>query len=135
MGSPITARLAAFDQQRVYDLQGIQGQIINYWQRKEQLPANVDALTDSISGYIAPVDPQTKQPYEYQIKDASGLVFELCAVFGTVGNQNEQGVKSLPVYPGTDYSQNWNHATGRVCFERKIDAALYPVLDKPMPKY
>jgi MFS family permease len=130
VGSPFTARLAGFDQQRVYDLQGIQGQVVNYWQRKEKLPATLTDLTDSISGYVAPVDPQTNQSYEYQIKDASGLIFELCATFKTKGNQNQQGVKSLPAYPDSSYSQNWNHNIGRVCFERKIDTTLYPPINK-----
>lgn len=125
-GSPFTARLAGFDQQRIYDLQGIQGQIVNYFQRKQVMPENLSLLADSISGYVAPTDPETNQPYEYTIKDASALVFELCATFKTKGNQYQQGVKSLPAYPDSSYSQNWNHGIGRVCFERKIDTSLYP---------
>lgn len=125
VGSPTAARLAVFDQQRVYDLQGIQGQILNYWQRKEVLPATLADLTDSISGYVAPTDPETKASYEYYIKNAETLDFKLCAVFKT-NNLQSRTDKSMPVYPEGGFSQNWDHGTGLVCFDRKIDKTLYP---------
>lgn len=125
IGSPHQARIAQLDQQRVSDLQNIQYQVVNYWQRKGALPKSLADLTDSISGYVAPVDPETNQSYEYALKDAASLAFELCATFGQSSNQTTP--EAFPKYPmGDVFSQSWDHGAGRVCFERKIDKQLYP---------
>ncbi len=126
IGSPQKARLSQFDQQRVNDLQSIQYQIVNYWQRKEMLPQQLSDLADPISGYAVPVDPSTKQPYAYSVKAADVLGFELCATFDLASQQNTQ---AQPVYPG-DVAQNWTHPAGYYCFERTIDQQLYPPLNK-----
>lgn len=129
IGSPMTARLAQFDQQKVYDLQNIQSQVVNYWQRKETLPQSLNDLSDTISGYAVPADPQSGASYEYNIKDATALVFELCATFNKEASST-QGRASKPIPMGDIYSQNWDHIAGRVCFERTIDKELYPPLNK-----
>ncbi|MEK7124613.1 MAG: DUF5671 domain-containing protein [Patescibacteria group bacterium] len=128
VGSPAKARLAQLDQQRVNDLQSIQYQVVNYWQRKGQLPENLAVLGDPISGYIVPNDPATSQPYEYNVKSAENLTFELCAVFSLSLHGNGDGrPKPVPAYDG--FNQNWNHSQGRTCFERTIDKQLYPRLE------
>jgi len=132
IGSPTSARLIQFDQQKVSDLQNIQYQIVAYWQGKEKLPANLYDLDNSISGFTVPIDPQTKLAYEYNIKDLASLSFELCAVFNKP-SQNNQNIadKTMPITGITDsYNQNWDHDTGSVCFERTIDKQLYPPLNK-----
>jgi hypothetical protein len=131
IGSPMKARLMQFDSQRVGDLQNIQGQVVNYWQRKGEIPKTLADLNDSISGYIAPNDPQTNAPYEYNVKDSANLVFELCAVFNLESSLNNPKSARVPepFYPN-EMSQNWNHGAGRACFERKIDQQLYPPLNK-----
>ena len=78
-GSPQRARLLNFDARRISDLQMIQGQIINHWQQKGALPKNLSELTDTISGFTAPKDPQTGADYDYRI--VSDLSFQLCANF------------------------------------------------------
>lgn len=133
VGSPATARLMQFDQQKISDLQGIQYQIVNYWQTKEKLPESLADLTDNISGYTAPLDPQNKTPYEYNIKDAENLSFELCATFNKQGKDINKYYESMPVsepVKGGQYSYSWDHEAGRVCFERTIDKELYPPLSK-----
>lgn len=129
VGSPQTARLMQFDQQKVSDLQGIQYQIVNYWQSKEKLPLTLADLNDPISGYKVPNNPQANQPYEYNIKDAASLSFELCAVFNKEGGDMYGEVRPLSI-PGKGLSDNWQHTAGRVCFERTIDKELYPPLNK-----
>jgi uncharacterized membrane protein len=127
VGSPATARLIQYDQQKVSDLQGIQSQIVSYWQNKGSLPATLSALNDSISGYSVPTDLQTKASYEYNIKDAINLSFELCTIFNRPIPKNV----TMPLYPvGIGIGQNWDHSSGRVCFERTIDKQLYPVLNR-----
>ena len=129
VGSPATARLIQYDQQKVSDLQGIQSQIVNYLQNKGSLPATLSALNDSISGYSVPTDLQTKASYEYNIKDAANLSFELCATFNKPIPKNVT-MALYPVRAGID--QNWDHTSGRVCFERTIDKQFYPIL-RPQP--
>ncbi len=123
IGSPNTARLIQFDQQKVSDLQGIQSQIVNYWQRKGALPNSLADLDDPISSYKIPNDPQTNQPYEYIVKDANKLSFEVCATFNKELKQPQSARYGLT-------SIVWDHSAGRVCFERTIDKDLYPLLEK-----
>ncbi len=127
VGSPATARLLQFDQQKVSDLQNIQYQIVNYWQTKEKLPATLADLTDNISGYVAPLDSQNKTPYEYSIKDAENLSFELCAAFNKEGSDQYRQIYPESVLKPTD---TWQHSAGRLCFERTIDKELYPPFSK-----
>lgn len=128
VGSPKTARLQQLDERRVNDLQSIQWQIVNYWQRKGQLPRALADLSDPISGYAAPADPVTGAPYEYRLKDAASLTFELCATFDTASVNNQQ--KTVPVLMprgvSPDGFSSFSHPAGRACFERAIDPQLYP---------
>jgi hypothetical protein len=133
VGSPITARLIQYDQQKISDLQNIQYQIVNYWQRKETLPNSLSDLKDPISGFVIPVDPQVKDKgytYEYIINDSVNLSFELCATFNK--DSTDQNNQTFPksTYSPSGIMENWQHATGRVCFERTIDKQLYPPLNK-----
>jgi len=130
VGSPATARLMQFDQQKVSNLQEIQSQIVNYWQRKEVLPNSLTDLNDPISNFKVPVDPQTNQPYEYTIKDLASLSFELCANFNKEGSDQYGQAKPMSI-PVTGFTaDNWSHPAGDYCFERTIDKQLYPPLNK-----
>jgi len=124
-GTPATARLQTFDQQKVSDLTGIQWEIVKYWQAKEMLPAALSDLNDKISGYTVPQDPQTQKPYEYFIVKNTNPnpTFVLCAIF----NKPSQEKFSTPYPIGLELSQNWNHGIGRTCFDRTIDKELYRV--------
>ncbi len=131
-GSPWHQRNIRFDERRVNDLQMIQGEVLRHWQMKGALPEHLDALRDTISGFLPPSDPETGAPYEYR---ATGkLAFELCAVFA-VPSRMQGAFRGRPVasYPHDPYSQNWEHSEGRTCFARTIDPELYP--KEPKPRY
>jgi hypothetical protein len=150
VGSPAKQRALRFDSQRVGNLQNIQSQIQYYWQQKGKLPANLSDLNDSFSGFIVPRDPETKEPYQYNLnlasgaKDASGVLsFQLCATFGRASEANEGrgnyygggGYYSTDIamptsYPGPWTNDVWNHTAGNVCFDRTIDPDKYPVTPK-----
>jgi hypothetical protein len=118
VGSPATQRSRKFDSTRISDLQNIQYEIVNFWNEKNALPNKLSDLTSSISGFVPPTDPGTKQAYEYQVK--SNLVFALCANFELPSlNQTENLNATRPM--SAPYNQNWTHAAGQVCFERIID--------------
>lgn len=128
-GSPAEERLRRIDMERVNHLQVIQSQVVNYWQAKERLPENLEALADNIRGYGIPADPETGAPYEYR---ATGpLAFELCATFMRQSEGMMEGESPMmmgrPYYSGI--SENWNHEMGRHCFSRTIDPDIY----RPLP--
>ncbi len=130
MGTPGEVRLLRYDSQKVSDLQNIQWQVINYWQQKEELPANLDQLKDPISGAVIPVDPQTGGDYTYRVTKAP-YTFELCAEFNSDSADMPQvngKVVSSP-YGGIE-GENWQHGVGETCFERTIDPERYPPYTK-----
>ncbi|OHA21126.1 MAG: hypothetical protein A2849_00885 [Candidatus Taylorbacteria bacterium RIFCSPHIGHO2_01_FULL_51_15] len=126
MGSPASIRALRFDERRVGDLQGIQWQVVNFWQLKGVLPQTLAALEDPIAGYTVPTDPETSSAYTYSV--TKPLSFKLCAVFGTdVKDSNgTRYPKSMTPYGEGLENQNWSHAAGEQCFDRTIDPELYP---------
>ena len=119
IGSPLDARLYKFDQQKLYDLQSMQGQIIYLYQSKGALPQTLAELSNPLSGYSVPVSPDGTQ-YLYRIGDADS--FELCATF----NKASQTSATLLMRGTNDF---WEHGEGLQCFARTIDHELYPVID------
>lgn len=121
VGSPAHQRMVRFDEERVNDLSGIQWQIVQYWQNKEELPQTLDDLNNEILGYQVPMDPKTNEPYTYE--STGEFSFRLCAVFET----DEKGGpinRPRPLYPektGLSGESNWQHGIGETCFEREID--------------
>ncbi|MGC8775817.1 MAG: DUF5671 domain-containing protein [Minisyncoccia bacterium] len=124
-GSPQTARLIKFDEQKISDLQNIQYQIFTYWEQKGNLPQSLNDLKDLNFGYSLPKDPQTKSDYKYNIKDKENLVFELCAVFNKPAPKFLKEPYSAPIKPQIFNNDNWNYESGEFCFERKINKELY----------
>lgn len=144
MGSPKSQRMLRLDDRRVQDLQSIQYQVINYWQQKEKLPEKLSDLSNPLSGYSLPVDPEFEKglKYEYIMKDK--MSFELCATFALpipkgwreyssggvmpmypAYSEKDIAVSSYP-YPGGGMNESWSHETGRTCFVRTIDKDIYP---------
>lgn len=127
IGTPGTARQARIDQERVYDLQSLQSQVVYYYQQKERLPQNLAELNDPLSYYSVPMDPESGSPYEY--RRINTLSFELCATFATESKGTSMTRPAEPMYGG---EQNWQHGVGRTCYSRTIDPDLYPPLN-PKP--
>lgn len=120
-GSPFTARLHRFDEQRINDLQILQNEVLNYWINKDVLPQTLNDMKNDISGFIPLVDPKSGREYEYTVKDR--LTFELCADFELAAVFS----RTQPMMPGRfdSYEQNWGHGPGRFCFNRTIDPEFY----------
>ncbi|MBI2676515.1 MAG: hypothetical protein HYX21_00975 [Candidatus Yanofskybacteria bacterium] len=135
VGTPAQQRERRFDEQRVSDLQSLQYQIVSYWQNKGKLPVNLDLLTDSISGFVPPTDPQTQSSYGYAAKES--LKFELCADFKTDSGKTPSGKYILkdmaPLIRNYPYQENWEHGIGETCFKRSIDPELYPKVERIKP--
>lgn len=133
MGSPLAQREYRLDQDRANDLLSIQWEIVNYWQSKEALPADLAVLEDDLRGFRAPVDPVTGEPYEYGV--TGGLSFELCATFDRESRDDLEGRGSYPAYD--EFSRafpegsSWEHEAGRQCFERTIDPDFFEPIRTP----
>ncbi len=126
IGSPANQRLKAFDEQRVNILSNIQNQIISYWQSKGKLPALLDDLKDSISGFVPPLDPETKMPFAYTY--VGQYSFKLCATFKT-SNLADYNYPTIV----QDYGiNNWRHDKGHICFDRTIDPQIYKPYTNPL---
>lgn len=136
IGLPSSQRARRFDEQRVNHLLAIQSQIISYWQQKSELPNSLGTLQNQLSGFIPPTDPETNQPYEYEI--IGPLLFKLCANFNASSYSSSGNVKTriMPVSPKSyPHYENWNHDSGRYCFSRIIEPESYKPIDsaKPVP--
>lgn len=130
IGSPSTQRQLRQDGERVSALQEIQSRVINYWQLKAALPTDLSLLEmDTIYGRTIPLDPETKESYEYVPVDS--LSFKLCATFNKETPVQVAG-NTYPSVPLMEYSSditvssNWQHQAGYQCFIRTIDPDLYP---------
>ena len=132
IGTPQQMRVQKQDAIRLQDLQNIQWQVVNYWQQKEKLPADLAELNDPITNNIIPVDPQTKTAYRYEKTGA--MAFKLCATFANAGGSLSNG-RSIAKIPepmgvGPAVADNWEHEAGEVCFDRSIDPERYPPYSK-----
>ncbi|MCX6784993.1 MAG: DUF5671 domain-containing protein [Candidatus Komeilibacteria bacterium] len=129
IGTPVDQRNRRFDDTRVQALQNLQSQILNYWMQKQSLPEKLNQLEDSISGFVVPTDPDTKNGYEYKI--ITPLSFELCATFKTSGQDFPPTIKvESMTQPYGSLQQNWDHQAQLTCFTRTIDPELYkPIIN------
>lgn len=127
VGSPTEERLRRFDDQRVMHLENIQNDIANYYQAKGALPSALAQLNDEFRGIIIPKDPESGLDYEYQAE--GNLSFTLCANFNRPSRVGKFNNKLLPTparaFPGPFKAGTWEHAEGRVCFDRTIDKDFF----------
>ncbi len=113
VGSPFRARKERFDERRVEDLRAIYNEIMNMvhegrprefpapTELREPLPRTLDDVAArAVKRRVNTADPETGQPYEYHILDATH--FELCASF-SFERRAERDVF-------------WDHPAGRHCY-------------------
>ncbi|MDP2676365.1 MAG: DUF5671 domain-containing protein [bacterium] len=122
-GSPATQRLMQFDQERIWNLQTIQSQLVFHFQQKGALPETLTNISDDISGFALPRDPETGKEYEYQ--KSGEFSFTLCADFKTEYIISGK-IPSRPIHS----FETWDHGIGHACFARTIDPDFYPVREK-----
>lgn len=130
MGTPGEVRLVRFDAEKVQNLQSIQYQIVEYYQQKGMVPAQLADIEDSLSGWRVPQDPQGGD-YRYQKKGE--LSFSLCADFNKETPANQTSAARPTYYGEPVLDENWEHGAGEVCFDRTIDPDRYPLYEKPVP--
>lgn len=130
VGAPKTARAIRLDSQRVSDLQNIQYQVIDLWNKTGSVPETLSVVSDPLTGFVVPVDPETRQAYGY--KKTSDLSFELCADFKEKTPQWEEASvgRASPAFPSPyplegKQPETWTHESGYICFPRTINPARH----------
>ena len=133
LGSPRSQRLIKYDEQKINDLQNINGLITNYWQLQKTVPSSLEESKNVLNNsyYIEPVDPQSQKPYEY--KKTSSTTYELCATFNKASN-DKTNLRARPYidtpYP---YGSMWSHPAGHYCFFQNINQQNNKGSNIPVP--
>ena len=135
VGSPATQRARKMDQTRVEYLVSIQHQLQSYFYTYGKLPDSLPVQSSVFDSYsfTLPVDPTTRQPFEYYKK--SETEYELCATFEASGLVVDG--KSVGMYYGGIDSEYWQHDKGRKCFPQKVESNMNvpPPMPVPVPLY
>lgn len=111
-GSPVLQREMRLDAERVQNLDNLRWQIEAEARQAGELLETLDAYKfDYVFGEEMR-DPVTDEPYEYRVLDEN--TYELCATFTH---------ESDPRFGRYGQSEQWNHESGRQCFELTVDLA------------
>lgn len=115
--APSVAREVRLDQQQITDLQDMQWRIESYHQETNSFPGDIEMLYED---FPAPVAPEGRAAYEYEITGSD--TYELCATFARATPASERSmVKPIGGSEGVYLeNQNWEHGSGKKCFERRI---------------
>src|SRR3989338_6320887 len=101
LGSPQNQRLLRLDNQKISDLQGIQWQVINYWQMNGMIPESMPSL-----------------PIDIEYKKTNQMTFELCAQFNreSVVEQDPRAIDiGYPMKESLMQNNDWSHKAGYYC--------------------
>jgi hypothetical protein len=108
IGNPSEQRLVRLDELRVMDLRALAADVYRYRDKRQELPARAEDLVDGQLTTRLPLDPESRQPYDYRLIDSGH--YELCATFSRRSRE-----------PSNDF---WFHDAGRRCFS--LDAGQNP---------
>lgn len=126
--TPSQVRETNIDRAQVYDLQNIQSYIESYYQVQGTLPKSIDQLYE---GLEAPTASESRAPYTFVL--LTDRSYKLCAEFVFASSKSEKAQYSEAIVIdefGRKNSYNWEHGTGKWCFER----AVQPVVAQPIGK-
>lgn len=129
LGSPRTQQLLKYDQQKVNDLQSINGQVINYYGGKGTLPKTIEEMSNG-NYYIPQLDSQTRKPYEYQKIDDT--TYNLCVEFNKASD-DKNAINLRHYYDNYGGANTWTHPAGRYCFKETINTEMNNKYPKPAP--
>lgn len=111
--TPQEVRDQRLDALQVQDFQTLQWQIQDYYAINRILPESLDVLS------MVPTAPEGRAAYRYEVTDNG---FRLCAEFKTEAAADRFGIGRPLAEPGTIANpDNWQHGTGDVCFDRKVN--------------
>ena len=109
IGKPSEQRLVRLDERRVMDLRMLTNAVNRYRGQRQELPARAEDVVDGQITTRLPLDPESRQPYDYRVIDAGH--YEVCATFSRRSRE-----------PPADF---WSHEAGRRCFSLDADQGPY----------
>lgn len=112
VGPPSLEREKRLDEIRVTDLAAIENLISSFAKVHKGLPQDLAALEREPGYATPPIDPESGNPYEYEVLSADG--YRLCAHFSA---------RSTPESAAYIYhpANTWSHGAGNQCFNRRVD--------------
>ena len=113
MGPPAAQREARLDARRVEDLQRLAGGIESHARLQDALPPSLATLSAQPGARWPTRDP-AGAPYGYAVTGKRS--YRLCAVFTT---DTARAPDDAPPWGGDE----WSHAVGERCFDRKLEVA------------
>lgn len=122
--TPSEVRNMRLDMEQTNDLSDMQWRIEDHYRINNSLPADVASL---YIGIPMPVAPEDRAAYTYKIVD--GDTYELCATFSHP-SQNDPQATDMSMAPEAMMKNpynNWDHGTGKTCFERTVVKDPVPV--------
>ncbi|MEO5565439.1 MAG: hypothetical protein ABIR05_02085 [Luteimonas sp.] len=111
MGSPSQQRELRLDARRLQDLQQLERAVQAYYQGHQALPVDIATLAAQPGWNVSSKDPVDASAYAYT--PTGERSYRLCARFTT--DTATTAPAGVPFEP-----DQWNHAVGRHCFERKV---------------
>lgn len=114
IGSPISARAIALDQQRISHMSDISYEVQTYYEDNGKLPTSLSQVTSLAEKMLK--DPGTNKQYEYKV--ASQTSYDLCTEFSTDSKEVTAKLKKNPDYYD-DYSRKV-HKKGNDCINYKV---------------
>ncbi len=120
-GTPGKQRDIRLDRDRVSHLDNISRNIDLYWELNQELPEDLQQMSDPRYFILRIDDPESGGPYEYRVLEGGN--YELCAEFAT-------DTAALNDRDRTFSERSWDHGAGRTCFS--LEAQSKPV--QPVPR-
>lgn len=110
MGSPVEQRLLRMDERRVQDLRHIATAVDMFSERHRRLPEGLDDLSKMPGIHVTVTDPETAEPYAYEI--TGDTTYRLCARFARETPGGDRTAEMSMRWPS-----RWGHGQGRSCFD------------------
>lgn len=117
--TPSDMRERKVDESQLQSLQSIQSDIIAYAQSRGVLPNTLEDITGkNPNTYVAPIG---RTAYEYTVTENG---FALCAEFALPSIKDAFRYAYWSDTPGVFNGNDWQHGTGKYCFERTVDISV-----------
>jgi hypothetical protein len=112
-GTPQTARKQRFDEMREQNIEQIEWIVQDYYDMNNKLPDSMEELRNSNTIERVSVDPETQEPYEYNVLDEDS--FLLCTTFYFESSKLSRTKMEL-----LSTISSLEHGAGYHCFEKNI---------------
>jgi hypothetical protein len=122
--TPEMVREQRLDERQIMDLQTMQGQVVQHFERTNELPQTLEEAYRDVTRI--PSAPDSRTPYRYE-RTENG--FALCAQFANATPMTDAYAPSYPTFDSTSPIiglDDWQHTAGEVCFERTIRPTSTP---------